>query len=343
MKPATLLAVSSLILVINACKKDQILKSLHSNQGSYIDSSMAFLRAKLSAGDFDKLNLSSCRVLRYRKEDWAVQIFEKENVGNIFLLLQRQGQSIKGNWVDMSKLVKVSPRYASGIVTLMNFDKTLGTSLIVDSNRVIKKETETNRNSNLVIDYSKKSHPAVVNSDSLSPDVASPVLPEIVIYYDVNGGSTGIDYVSWYWLLDEISSDSYVYIQSNEGGGANSVGNIENVANAPLILSPDEPISDLKAELKCFTANSTSICSISVNINQPDPGTRDLVNPLSSFPVGHTFLTLEQDNPDGSSIIRSVGFYPRDYVNPGTLTDHSIFGDDSNTPYNISLLSLIHI
>ena len=52
--------------------------------------------------------------------------------------------------------------------------------------------------------------------------------------------------------------------------------------------------------------NGTSTYNVSVNINQPDPGTREIVNPLSAFPVGHTFLTLEQHNADGTSIIRML-------------------------------------
>src|SRR5664279_1268797 len=89
--------------------------------------------------------------------------------------------------------------------------------------------------------------------------------------------------------------------------------------------------------VKCFTNNSTSTYNISVNINEPDPGTRDVVNPFSSFPVGHTFLTLEQHNADGTSIIRTVGFYPKNSVKPGRETDQAIFGNDSYTPYDVSL------
>jgi hypothetical protein len=61
------------------------------------------------------------------------------------------------------------------------------------------------------------------------------------------------------------------------------------------------------------------------------------VNPLSPFPVGHTFLTLEQHNADGTSIIRTVGFYPKNSVKPGNEKDQSIFGNDSYKPYDVSL------
>ncbi|MEO7049050.1 MAG: hypothetical protein ABI091_27345 [Ferruginibacter sp.] len=44
-----------------------------------------------------------------------------------------------------------------------------------------------------------------------------------------------------------------------------------------------------------------------------------------------------QVNPDGSSIVRNIGFYPKNLAKPGTGIDESIFGDDSNTPYDVSL------
>ena len=53
--------------------------------------------------------------------------------------------------------------------------------------------------------------------------------------------------------------------------------------------------------------------------------------------VGHTFLTLEQQNADGTRVIRTLGFYPKNSVKPGSEKDQSVFGDDSNTPYDVSL------
>ncbi len=53
--------------------------------------------------------------------------------------------------------------------------------------------------------------------------------------------------------------------------------------------------------------------------------------------VGHTYLTLEQDNNNGTKIIRNVGFYPKNYSKPGASEDVSIFGEDSQTPSSVIL------
>ena len=74
-----------------------------------------------------------------------------------------------------------------------------------------------------------------------------------------------------------------------------------------------------------------------MNVNQPSPGTRDVFVPFSSFRAGHTFLTLEQHNADGSSIIRNIGFYPKYTSKPGDPLTVAIFGDDSNTPFDVSI------
>ena len=96
-----------------------------------------------------------------------------------------------------------------------------------------------------------------------------------------------------------------------------------------VFSGPKNPIKNLRDELKCFTADPSSSYTISVNVNQADPNTRDKIDPAADFIVGHTFLSLEQTNTDGSQIIRNVGFYPNGSVYPGNSIDQSIFGEDS--------------
>lgn len=74
-----------------------------------------------------------------------------------------------------------------------------------------------------------------------------------------------------------------------------------------------------------------------MNINQPRPTSRDKVDFFNKFFAGHAFLTLEQSNTDGSSILRNVGYYPQNSVYPGSFRDRSVFGEDSKTPYSVSL------
>ena len=46
---------------------------------------------------------------------------------------------------------------------------------------------------------------------------------------------------------------------------------------------------------------------------------------------------MEQHNSDGSAIIRNIGFYPKNSSKPGDPIDAAIFGEDSNTPFDVSL------
>lgn len=164
-------------------------------------------------------------------------------------------------------------------------------------------------------------------------------LPEIIV---VAGGDAA-DYYNLYWLFSGEGAYNDLYMPttapgnvSSGGAGASNSQNINLIAMA-VINRPKNPIKNLKDELKCFTVNSSSSYTISVNVNQANPNTRDKIDPSSDFIVGHTFLTLEQKNNDGSKIVRNVGFYPQGSVWPGNSKDIAIFGEDSKTPYAVSL------
>ena len=326
-----------LLLTFYGCKKENSLTSNFSVSNLFLDSAVQYLKTNLLESEFQNLDLTRSRTLVYKNQNFGVQIFEKGN-NNKFLILQIKNSSYSGNWVDMSGLTESTSHYKSGNIFLESIGNNSVTKLVVENNKVIETDKKAGNNSATDITYFNKGNSSGNTNNASSPDVDSQVLPDIIIYYDVNSGS-GIDYLSWYWLVDQTAGGSYAYFPSSGGGGGGGTGsgNTSNIVNAPLTLSPEAPITDLKQELKCFTNSNTSTYSVSVNVNEPDPGTRDLVNPISPYPVGHTFLTLEQDNADGSSIIRSVGFYPKNSVKPGTEKDQSIFGNDSNTPYDITL------
>jgi hypothetical protein len=341
MKHSIILCSLLLVFSFYGCKKDKTISGFSANSKTFLDSAVQYLRSNLLEKDFNKLDLTRNAIMVYTSEDLAAQIFEKGDNGNKFLLLQSKNSNYTGNWVDISNLTKVSSKHANGNIILSNLDNSSVTTLVVENNEVIRTEKISGNNLTAAITYFNNKQRSPIPYSGSSPDLADPMLPPVVIYYDVNAGpnGAGIDYLSWYWLVDQTSAGSYAYFPSSGGGGGGngSTGNSGNVAFAPLTLSPDAPIADVKQELKCFTNNSTATYTISVNVNEPDPGTREVVDPFSSFPVGHTFLTLEQDNADGTSIIRTVGFYPKNSVKPGSEKDQSIFGNDSNTPFDVSL------
>jgi len=176
-------------------------------------------------------------------------------------------------------------------------------------------------------------------------EVESVLLPEIIIYSE----RTTEGFISLYWLFDQDwGFENYYYAGGGSGtggssetpygsGGAGGGNSQDNVTVAPTFTPPTIAIKDIKSEVKCFSNNASSTYSISVNVNQPSPGTRDVFVPFSGFRAGHTFLTLEQHNVDGSAIIRNNGFYPKNSAKPSDPIDAATFGEDSNTPFDISL------
>jgi len=341
MKYSTTLSALLIVIFFCGCKKDKTISSTSINANGFLDSALQYLKSNLLQNEFDNLDVAKSKTFLYKGQNFGVEIFEKGETDNKFLLLQNKNGIYSGNWINMSGLTKTSIKFSSGNIILKSLDHNTITKLIVDSNKVIEMDKTTIDNSNKINTYFKSGKYPAPSGIPSSPETAATVLPDVIIYYDVNGGG-GVDYYSWYWLLDQEGSSTYDYFNSGSGGGGGlgSSGSGNGPSNIVVALNyfpPDTPIKDLGKDLKCFTENSTSTYDVSVNINEPDPGTRDVVNALSAFPVGHTFLTLEQHNADGTSIIRTIGFYPKNTVKPGTETEPSVFGDDSDTPYDVSL------
>ena len=313
-----LLIASLLVLLICGCGKDNTITSTSTHSNLFVDAAVRYIKRHLSQNEQGLLDFSNSKVLVYKNRNFGILIFEKGGSLTRFLLLENQDSHFWGNWVDLSGLVKTPGGLSSGNIALRSFGDNALKNLVVVNNEVTGV---------------KKSDP---NNNTIFPDQESAVLPEVIISYDVNGNT--VDYYSWYWLLDQASYSAYDYFTAGGSvGGTTGGSGISNIEIAPVFTSPDAPITDLAKEVKCFTNNATSTYDISVNINQPDPGTRELVNPVASFMVGHTFLTLEQQNADGTTVIRTLGFYPKNSVKPGSEKDQSVFGDDSNTPYDVSL------
>jgi hypothetical protein len=114
-------------------------------------------------------------------------------------------------------------------------------------------------------------------------------------------------------------------------GGVNK----SNVSSNFVFLAPKTSVN-IAQELKCFAANSSSKYSITLNVEEPGPGTGESSAP--SVEAGHVYLTFEQDNADGSKIIRNDGFYPINTL-AAILPKNtpSTFGDDSYTAASATL------
>ncbi len=313
------------LFILSGCKKENIATNSIKVSNPFFDSSVAFLRVTLSNDNFDRLDTSNFEQLKYKGKILGVKIFEKNIPHDRFLILGIASGKYEGNWVDMSELKNIQPSiYNNGSISLKSLDEKFATKIIIEKNKVV--------------DILKQ------GGNGLYPDNVSPVLPEIIIYLDLkdddNGG--GASFTSLYWLFAQnYSYSGYYYSDAGSSGGAGGHGanttRGNNVYAAATFISPDKPILDINKEVECFTNNNTSTYSISVNVNQPFPNSRDIMNVFATFQVGHSFLTFDQANADGTHTIRNVGFYPKNEVKAGKSVDQSIFGDDTNTPFDVSV------
>lgn len=327
------------IIFFLACRKENNLIGKQQSQNSFFDSSVQYLNSQLSNADFSKLNLANKKVLRYHGDNIGVQIFEKNESSKKYLILKKEATGFSGNWIDMSGLKISKGTKQSGTVELQSINNESHVSFQIKDNKVINVIGTGKYSLQRSGTYPKRS------KSYLRTKVEEVELPEIV----VNGASSSQNFTSLFWLFEEDYAYEDMYFQgggSDDGsnpisiGGAGSGGggsSQDNVIAAPTFLPPSNPIADIKNEVKCFSNYASSTYSISVNVNEPSPGTREVFVPFANFRVGHTFLTLEQHNSDGSAIIRNIGFYPKNSAKPGDPIDAAIFGEDSNTPFDVSL------
>jgi hypothetical protein len=322
-----------IFLIFISCKKESFNNPAEIKK-SFTDSALDFLKTKITAAEFNTVNIKSCRVLKYSKNSIGVQVFEKGSDANNFILLKRTAEGFTGDRVKITGIRPAISKEKNGDITLKSLTANTATKFIVEKNKVVQIVTTDDTGSKSIM----------VNSGGtiVSGRTQSYVLPEVsvgVIVYNIE-----IDFWSLYWLFNQNSIYNFFYTEASSGndfyiggGGSGSDGENDNVVASPNYNPPEHPIANVKDEVKCFTNNNTSTYSISVNVNEPVPGTRGLVNASSNFMVGHTYLTLEQNNSDGSQIIRNLGFYPQNSVKPGADIDVSTFGEDSNTPFAVSL------
>jgi hypothetical protein len=125
----------------------------------------------------------------------------------------------------------------------------------------------------------------------------------------------------------------YGLISSGSGGSGST---ITTVSANTVFFTPKKPVVIAK-ELSCFTKTNTSAYSITINVEEPGPGNGASATTAPGIGAGHTYITFEQDNADGTKIIRNVGFYPNFNANPKNAVGPSVFGENSNTSVSAQL------
>lgn len=329
-------------LLFTGCKKE-IIPDFSTPRLSFSDSAKSFLKTNLSPVDFNALDTNSFQVLQVRNVNTGIKVAvnnsaQSKSASETFILLKRSGNTFTGHRVTMDG-INISKKH-NGTILLETLDGKFMKQYIVENNRVTRKQTSTNSRANEIcaVETEPDEDPAFDKLIKAKTDNCE--LPEVVIT-SVRGGRA--DCYSLYWMFNQNSMYYYYYTPTEGGSGTGTgggsgtgTGGGNGAVAAPAMYSPETP-TKVVAEVKCFTNNPSATYSITVNVNQPIPGSRDVFDPLKKFMVGHTFLTLQQTNPDGSSIVRNIGWYPKDMVKPGNETDDGTFADDSETPFDISL------
>lgn len=111
-----------------------------------------------------------------------------------------------------------------------------------------------------------------------------------------------------------------------------------NINNVPVLISPNNPITDMADYLSCF--NTSQGAEITIYADQPKAGSHNLFSTTDG--VGHAFISIKQGNN-----IASLGFYPQCSPcslspNPATLNPvdflsvQGVFGNDEGHSYDVS-------
>ena len=335
--------LSILVLLLNVGCKKELNQTLISNKNPQIDSVIQFLKSNLP-GHISTLNLESIKELKYNHKNIGFQIFEKYSTQK-FLILRKEASVYAGNWVDFSALKENQKNNYSGEILLESLNDGINSKLVVENNKVIQIQKQGKTLSSIIRIIPRQRNSPGTNNTSVMEQTE---LQDYIVLQEVIVVKNNVDFISLFWLFDAYSPFSYYYLSENFPGTMGDVitgGNYDlslnnendNIVAMPVFQGPKTPIKDLKEELKCFTVNSNSSYSISINVNQPRPNSRDKIDISQDFMVGHTYLTLQQKNSDGTKIVRNVGLYPQSIVYPGSQQDVSIFGEDSNTPFSASL------
>jgi hypothetical protein len=121
-------------------------------------------------------------------------------------------------------------------------------------------------------------------------------------------------------------------------------GSSDNTGYDMTTLKGPCPISGIASYMSNFKNAAGATYSISLDVNQPIPGTRSLNGPAtngsggSDGKVGHTFLVLTETDPSGLVTTRNVGFYPATTAGPTNQTAPGQLNNNQNHQYNIGLV-----
>ncbi|MFN0035904.1 MAG: hypothetical protein ACKVUS_12645 [Saprospiraceae bacterium] len=102
-------------------------------------------------------------------------------------------------------------------------------------------------------------------------------------------------------------------------------------------VAPSDPIENLSDRLSCFniTSNSNFTHRVTLCVDQPKANSNQSAS--SKDLAGHTFITMEQDQGNGTIITLSVGLYPEDFATPCHQIDGGAYNDDGGHQFDVSV------
>jgi hypothetical protein len=166
----------------------------------------------------------------------------------------------------------------------------------------------------------------------------SPELNETVTWTEDAGCSTN--------FAPDGADEDLGSLGSNSPGSGGASG--ASPASLFTVLPGNSVIKSIKTYFQCFTnvGGTDHTYTVTVCVDQPDPGTREPWMPSGSgssgsssgdnpIQSGHTFLILSETYGN-TTITRNVGFYPSGNVNPLAVISQGSLNDDETHAYNIS-------
>ncbi|MBE7169655.1 MAG: hypothetical protein INR73_03650 [Williamsia sp.] len=308
-------------LMIASCEKQNYTQGIPRQQ-TFVKDAIQYLDSQVGDEELAKLSISSPNLIQYQGKPVAVRVYTKTDPSpDRFVILYKKEGRFTGYWVDKTGLHKELPDTYKGTMSLLDLTGSLRIRYTVEENKVTG------------IYDAVEGKAIQLNTPSLSPPDNPYELEAVVVTPQHRENK---DYYNLFWFLNREDEFRECFITDDEymrnGGGESS----SEMAVAVEFPEPDYPIKDIKDELKCFTIDPKATYSVTVNVNQPVPGSRELVNLNANHNAGHAFLTLSEQT-DGNSIIRNVGFYPLHSAKSVNGNDQSIFGDDSKTSSSVSL------
>lgn len=318
MKHKPLLISIILYLMIAGCEKQDYTANTPLQQ-SFVKDAMRYLESQVPNELRTTLRTNSPDLINYQGTPMAVRVYPADRSTNRFVLLYKKAGHFTGQWIDPSDLILAAPGSSAGTVSLLDLKGRLQLRYTIEENKVTE-----------IYDAPKGSN-TVLNDPSLS----TPDNPQALDAFVVTSERNNKNYFSVFWLLkfEEDFQQAYLPMEENEYNG----GRISEMEVAVAFPGPDHPIKDIREELKCFTIESKATYFVTVNVNQPEPNTNSLINFANNYNAGHAYLTLQENLSNGDIIIRNIGFYPMHSAKPGSENDQSIFGDDTETVYSVSM------